>query len=193
MALASAYMPGGEVVNVPWSRKLLSREANRFLSMATNGRFSTLTCMVRAYGSAALHALESTADGMEVNPELVFAALKNGYRVVEVPARLKWTADRTGRFSLRRTLEHMFGVLQSGLRHRPALWLGIPGLIPGLLPLVVAVLLLTRTPVATGAIVVTITLIVQYVSLAIFAGQTATFFGMSYLTRRRQAARITKP
>jgi hypothetical protein len=130
---------------------------------------------------------------MEINPELVFAALKNGYRVVEVPARLKWGGDRSGRFNVRRTLAHIFGVLQSGLRHRPALWLGIPGLIPGLLPLVVAILLLTRTPAATGAIVVTVTLVVQYLSLAIFAGQTATFIGMSYFTRRRQAARLTKP
>ena len=35
IALASAYMSGGSVVNVPFVRRVLSREANRLLSLAT--------------------------------------------------------------------------------------------------------------------------------------------------------------
>ncbi|MGZ5256070.1 MAG: glycosyltransferase family 2 protein, partial [Vulcanimicrobiaceae bacterium] len=49
LVLASPYMRGGAVANVPWLRRVLSREANRFLSFATNGRYATITCMVRAY------------------------------------------------------------------------------------------------------------------------------------------------
>ena len=52
-----AYAHGGSVSNVPLLRRILSREANRLLSLATCGRFATLTCMVRAYRVEALRRL----------------------------------------------------------------------------------------------------------------------------------------
>ena len=48
LVLASPYMPGGAVSNVPVVRRVLSRCANRFLSMVAKGRIYTLTSMVRA-------------------------------------------------------------------------------------------------------------------------------------------------
>jgi glycosyltransferase involved in cell wall biosynthesis len=196
IALASAYMPGGSVSNVPWLRKVLSREANRFLSMATNGRYATLTCMVRAYRRSTLAGLFCDANGPELNAELLFAALRAGAKVTEVPAHLAWTHERandSSRLNWPRLGRVVWGVLRAGLHHRPALWLAIPGLIPGLLPFVVAALLLMRVSPQILAIGTVATLIVQYVSLGIFAGQTASFFGVSYFTRRRQAVRFSKP
>ena len=49
LVLASPYMKGGRISNVPWLRKVLSICANRFLSIVAHGRLSTLTCMVRGY------------------------------------------------------------------------------------------------------------------------------------------------
>src|SRR5579872_3355375 len=94
LVLASPYMRGGRVSNVPFVRRLLSREANRFLSFATNGRYATLTCMVRAYRLAFFRELGSTEERMEINPELAFKALKGGARVSEIPAQLQWSPER---------------------------------------------------------------------------------------------------
>jgi hypothetical protein len=70
-----------------------------------------------------------------------------------------------------------------GLRYRPALWLAVPGLIPGLLPLVVALLVIWRATPAQAALWTAVTLIVQYGSLAILSWQ-ATSFVSKRLQRR---------
>lgn len=191
LVLASAYMPGGSVTNVPWQRRVLSREANRFLSLATNARLHTLTCMVRAYRASLIASLNTSADGMEVMPEMLFDALRHGAKVVEIPAHLEWTAERArgaARLSLRRAWTHMMGVLHAGLAYRPALWLGVPGLIPGLLPLTVAVLLLLRVTPTVFAAATLAVLVVQYASIAILAGQATVFLGKASVARRRLTA-----
>ncbi|HET7815555.1 MAG TPA: glycosyltransferase family 2 protein [Candidatus Baltobacteraceae bacterium] len=188
VALASPYMRGGHVANVPYVRRLLSREANRFLSLATNGRYSTLTCMVRAYRRSFVTGLAPVARGMDVNAELVFLTLKNGGKIVEIPATLRWTDDRrTGapRMNLRKTIAQTWATLAAGLHFRPALWLAIPGLVPGLLPAVVAVLLLLHVPARTLALGTAVTVAVQYTSLAIFAGQLTAFFTGVRFARHR--------
>ena len=192
VAMASPYMAGGSVANVPWFRKILSREANRFLSLATSGRYSTLTCMVRAYRKSALAGLRIDADGMEVSPELAFAAIRSGARVVEIPARLEWSAGRaagSSRLNWARLGRHIAGVLQCGFRFRPTLYLAIPGLFPGLLPIVIATLLMMHASRQALAIGTAVTVAVQYVSLAIFAGQAASFFGVTFFARRRSSVR----
>ncbi|TAM62513.1 glycosyltransferase family 2 protein [bacterium] len=187
IALASVYMPGGSVVNVPWIRRLLSREANRFLSLAVNARLRTLTCMVRAYRAAVLPALGPTSDGMEANPEMLFAALRCGAKVVEVPARLEWSRQRAqagARLYPRRVTAQTLRILQAGLAYRPALWLGIPGLVPGLLPLTVIVLLFLRVPPAAFAGVTLAVVVIQYASVAVLAGQITAFAGRLWFQRR---------
>lgn len=191
IVLASAYMPGGSVTNVPWLRRMLSREANRFLSLATNVRIHTATCMVRAYRASFARGIPAAGDGMEANAELLFAALRQGAKIVEIPAKLAWSAQRAqagGRLNLRRLAGHIWAVLRCGIAFRPALLLGIPGLVPGLLPLVVAVLLVMRVSPQTLAVGTLVTIVVQYVSLAIFAGQAATAMGKVAKARRRHAS-----
>ncbi|TAM75751.1 glycosyltransferase family 2 protein [bacterium] len=195
MVLASAYMPGGRVVNVPWGRRVLSREANRFLSLATNARLHTLTCMVRAYRSELLAQLPAARDGMEINHELVFAALRAGANVVEIPARLAWSDERARavrRPKLARAAAHIWHVLRSGIAHRPALLLALPGLLPGPLPVVAVLLYALHASARTIAVGVTITAIVQYASLAVFAGQAAAFFTKRAPAHRRHAVQTNR-
>ncbi|MDE2572592.1 MAG: glycosyltransferase family 2 protein, partial [bacterium] len=195
IVLASAYMPGGSVAHVPWARRVLSREANRFLSLATNARIHTLTCMVRAYRASSARQLASEADGMEVNPELLFSALRSGARVVEIPARLSWSPGRAqgvSRLNLRRVGSNCLGVLRCGLSYRPALLLAIPGLTPGIAPVVMGVMFLFHASLKAIVIAGIIIETIQLVSLAILAGQVATFFGRVIITWRRQAARLTR-
>lgn len=188
IALASAYMRGGRVQNVPYWRKALSREANRFLSLATNGRYSTLTCMVRAYRKSFVRGMELEARGMDVNAEIVFLALKKHATIVEIPATLRWSDDRrhgAARMNLRKTIAQTWATLAAGFNFRPSLWLAIPGLVPGLLPAVVALLLLMHVPARTLALGTVITVAVQYSSLAIFAGQLTAFFTGARFARHR--------
>jgi len=191
IVLASAYMPGGSVANVPWIRRMLSREANRFLSLATNARLHTLTCMVRAYRASAIRPLAATSNGMEANPEILFAALRRGARVVEIPARLEWTIERArgaSRLNVKRAWSHFLGVLRCGFSYRPALLLGIPALLP-LLPMVAAVLLLLHVSPQVFAAGMLAAIVVQYTSLAILAGQATTFLGKNLITHKRHAPR----
>lgn len=188
VALASPYASGGSVINVPSLRRVLSREANRFLSLATNGRYATLTCMVRAYRVAALRRLEFHGDRMAAIAEMLLCALRQNMRVVEVPATLAWSeARRNGgrRINLPRIASQIGATLLLGCRYRPALWLALPGLFPGLLPLVVALLLAFRVDRTTLAIGTTATIVIQYTSLALFTGQITAFIRQKLNQRRR--------
>jgi dolichol-phosphate mannosyltransferase len=191
VVLASAYMKGGAVRGVPWMRAFLSREANRFLSLATGGRYATLTCMVRVYRLEFLRSrLRFDVDGMDVNAELAFQSLRAGGTIVEIPATLQWPLQRkrnAGRASLRSLAVLTWRTMNCGLRYRPALVLAIPGLIPGLLPVVVAAMLLMHLSPRAIALGTDVTLAVQYGSLAIFASQTFSFVRKRYFKRSTTA------
>lgn len=110
LVIASPYAERGEVANVPRRRRALSRWANRFLSLAAGGRIATLTGMVRAYDGAFLRSLDLTATGAEINPEIVYRAIRRRARIEEIPARLDWgerkaerAARGSGRSALRQT------------------------------------------------------------------------------------------
>ena len=174
VALASPYAFGGSVLNVPLLRRLLSREANRFLSLATNGRYATLTCMVRAY-----RVIRYTPAGVSQRSHGRHrrdAAMRACSRICassKFPRRCEWSqARRNGgrRINLARMASQIGATVLLGCRYRPALWLALPGLFPGLLPLVVALLLAFRVSRATLAIGTTATIVVQYTSLALFYG-----------------------
>jgi glycosyltransferase involved in cell wall biosynthesis len=177
VVLASAYMKGGKVRNVPWRRAILSREANRFLSMATNGKIATLTCIVRVYRRTVFRSLAFTTSGMDVNAVLLLQAVRSRLSIVELPAVLDWGQGRPGsRGSLRSICALTWRTLRCGFGYRPSLLLAIPGLIPGLLPFVVAVLYFMHLSAANIAFWSFVTIVIQYSSLALFAGQAATFF-----------------
>ena len=188
MVLASPYMRGGQVANVPWMRKHLSAWANHYLSLAAGGAIATLTCMVRAYNVAAVRKLEKHAKTMDYNFETLLLALREGMPVVEVPARLEWrriaTTDVAERRSSMKILSHSWSVLMAGIRHRPSLLFSIPGLVPGLLPLVVAILLAVHPSHAVIADAVGTTITIQVLSMAFSA-----LLAGSYLRQRRSLSR----
>lgn len=188
ITLASPYAPGGAVVNVPFVRRVLSREANRLLSLATGGKYATLTCMVRAYRTPAARELRFSSDDKSAVAEMLLDGFRKNMRVIEVPATLQWTEERRssrGRFNFPRVAAQIWHTLRLAFRHRPALWLAVPGLFPGLLPLVVALLLIFRVNAATLAVGTTATIVIQYTSLALFTGQITTFLGRKLSQKRR--------
>lgn len=187
IALASPYASGGSVVNVPPVRRVLSREANRLLSLSTGGRYATLTCMVRAYRTSAIKQLEFQSNGMTAIAEMLLSGVRKKLSVVEVPARLQWSDERRASrrgFNLPRLTSQATATFLLACRHRPSLWLALPGLFPGLLPLVVGLLVVLRVKPSVLAVGTTATIVVQYTSLALFTGQITTFLGRKLHQKR---------
>ncbi|MES2352820.1 MAG: glycosyltransferase family 2 protein [Pseudomonadota bacterium] len=130
IVLASPYMEGGKISNVPWLRKTLSVCANRFLAMTTNGHFSTLTSMMRVYDGRFLRSLDLRSKGMDVMPEIIYKARLLGARIVEIPAHLDWglqNAEPERRSSMK-LWRHTASIILSGFVFRPVMFFVLPGL-----------------------------------------------------------------
>jgi glycosyltransferase involved in cell wall biosynthesis len=131
IVIASPYMKGGRISNVPWLRKNLSVWANRFLSVTAEGHLSTLTSMVRAYDAQFLRSLSLKSMGMDIMPEVIYKAMILGARIEEVPAHLDWSslkASTTPRRSSMKLFRHVLSTLFSGFLFRPFMFFVMPGL-----------------------------------------------------------------
>jgi hypothetical protein len=134
--IASPYLQGGKVENVPELRRILSVGANKFLSIAAHGRVKTLTGMVRAYDARFLRTVDFYSMGMEVNSEILYKAMVLRARIEEIPAVLKWhppdTADvargKPPRKSSMRIAKYVMTILVSGFLYRPIMFFLVPGI-----------------------------------------------------------------
>ena len=137
IVIASPYLAGGAVENVPEFRRILSVGANKFLSLASHGRIKTLTGMVRAYDARFLRTLDFYSMGMEVNSEILYKAMVLRARIEEIPAVLKWhlpppidpaAPPKPARKSSMRIAKYVATLLVSGFLYRPIMFFAIPGL-----------------------------------------------------------------
>ncbi len=191
VVVASAFAPGGSVHHVPRRRAWLSRWANRFLSYAIHERVHTLTCIVRAYRTAAVRELCAMRPGGDAAHALLLDAIRAGMRVCEVPAELKWAPTRRSRMSFTATVRRTWSVLGAALRERPSLALTIPGLVPGVLPLSIALALVAHASDRQVAVVGSTTFAVQTASLIIF-GFHSTNFALRTWMRRHADRRLLR-
>ena len=140
IVIASPYMEGGKVSNVPWLRKVMSKWANRYLCLtATKDRFSdkitTITGMVRAYDCRFLNRLNLKAMDVDINSEIIYKAMILRARIVEIPAHLDWGAEhkvkKSGgrRKSSLRIIRSIVQSLISGFMFRPFMFFVLPGLV----------------------------------------------------------------
>jgi glycosyltransferase involved in cell wall biosynthesis len=134
VVVASPYMNGGRLSNVPPLRRTLSIWANRFLSIAARGHLSTLTGMVRAYDGRFLRTLDLRAQGAEVNPEIIYKSKLLSARISEIPGHLNWGVQRAERVARQskinmRMVRHMLAVMLSGFLFRPVMFFVLPGFV----------------------------------------------------------------
>ena len=132
MVLASPYMKGGSVANVPWHRRILSVLGNRFLSFFVPGQFATLTSMMRAYDGKFIRTLNLRAVGMDVMPEMIHKTMILRGSIVEEPARLDWAPSAKfgqTRISSMRIFRQVASTILAGFIFRPFLFFIIPGLL----------------------------------------------------------------
>ncbi len=132
IVIASPYMVGGKTTNVPFTRRLASRWANRMLAFAAGGQLSTVTGMVRVYDGRFLRTLNLKAMDTDINTEIIYKARVLRARIVEIPAHLDWSFQstdgmrRAGGIKMRRTT---VSSLFSAFIFRPFLFFTLPGLL----------------------------------------------------------------
>src|SRR5436305_133320 len=95
LVLGSRYIPGGSIIDWPRLRRLLSRAGSLYARMILGVRIRDLTGGYRCIRREVLERLELTtlrSQGYVFNIELTFRALREGFRVREVPIQFR---DRT--------------------------------------------------------------------------------------------------
>jgi dolichol-phosphate mannosyltransferase len=101
--LASPYMPGGGVQNVPFLRLWISKLGNKILRLAMPNRIYTSTGIFRAYRRKVLDSIELESDGKEIHLEILSKAIALGYRVKEIPTILKGRQRGKSKFRFKKT------------------------------------------------------------------------------------------
>jgi len=101
--LASPYMPGGGVRDVPFLRLWISRWGNKILRFTMPNRIYTSTGIFRAYRRDVLECLDLESDGKEIHLEILSKAIALGYRVKEVPAILTSRRKGKSKFKFKKT------------------------------------------------------------------------------------------
>ena len=124
--LASPYMPGGRVQDVPVLRLWISKLGNKILRLALPNRIYTSTGIFRAYRKRVLDSMELESDGKEIHLEILSKAMALGFRVKEVPAILRGRRKGRSKFKLKKTTaSHLaFSVFE-----KPMLIFGLLGLV----------------------------------------------------------------
>lgn len=88
LVIGSRYVPGGEVVNWPTRRLVLSRAGNLYVRAMTGLPVADATSGFRAFRADVLRTIDATASrsqGYAFQLELALQAWRAGYRVRELP------------------------------------------------------------------------------------------------------------
>jgi dolichol-phosphate mannosyltransferase len=88
VVIGSRYVPGGEIVNWPLRRKLLSRFANIYIRTVTRLSARDCTSGYRCWRRDTLASMpldRFISDGYSFLVEMLYVATRRGCRVVEVP------------------------------------------------------------------------------------------------------------
>ncbi|MBW3647871.1 MAG: polyprenol monophosphomannose synthase [Actinobacteria bacterium] len=120
LALGSRWIPGGEVVNWPATRKLLSRGGNAYTRIALGLPLRDATGGYRAYRRAVLDSLplgEVASQGYCFQVDLAWQTWKAGWTVVEVPITFVERERGQSKMSRSIVLEALWRVSWWGLRH----------------------------------------------------------------------------
>ena len=148
IVIASPYMPGGKVTDVPFGRKIMSRWVNEFMRIAAQDKYHTYTGMVRAYRKDFINTVNLKTKDYEINPEILYKAMILRARVVEIPAHLDWTEQnkyKGKRTSSIKMLRGFFSGIMSSFIFRPYIFFLAIGLVLMLLSMYELVWLLVDT------------------------------------------------
>jgi len=121
LVLGSRWVPGGTVVNWPVSRKILSRGGNLWTRLALGLPLKDATGGYRAFRRQTLQGLgldDVASAGYCFQVDLVWRALKAGFRVVEVPITFVEREHGVSKMSQRIVVEALLLTTLWGVKHR---------------------------------------------------------------------------
>jgi dolichol-phosphate mannosyltransferase len=121
VVLGSRWVPGGEVVNWPLSRKVLSRGGNVYTRVALGIPLRDATGGFRAFRAHVLRSLDLegvASQGYCFQVDLAWRAVQRGFAVVEVPITFVEREIGTSKMSRAIVLEALWRVTQWGSAHR---------------------------------------------------------------------------
>jgi len=90
VVVVSPYMKGGLVQGVPFNRLIVSRCANWLMGGFFEGKFATVTCVVRGYRGDLIRKLYLVDSGKELHLEILRKLGLYNARIQEIPGRLIW-------------------------------------------------------------------------------------------------------
>ena len=117
--IGSRYVPGGDTVDWPVHRRVLSRWGNRYTSFVLRLQVRDCTSGFRAYRADALRAISpstTTAEGYAFLTELVRRLVRGGFKVMETPIVFTDRERGTSKMSGRIIAESMLLVTRWGVR-----------------------------------------------------------------------------
>jgi hypothetical protein len=148
IVIASPYMHGGKVTDVPFGRKVMSRWVNRFMRIAAQDKYHTYTGMVRAYKKDFIQTVNLKTKDYEINPEILYKAMILRARIDEIPAHLDWTEQnkyKGKRTSSMRVIRGFFSGIMSSFIFRPYIFFLAIGVVLMLLSMYEIIWLLVDT------------------------------------------------
>jgi dolichol-phosphate mannosyltransferase len=123
LVLGSRWVDGGQILNWPRSRELLSRGGNAYVRLVLGVPLHDATGGFRAYRRTVLDALpldDVASHGYCFQVDLAWRATQAGYRVVEVPITFVERVRGESKMSRRIVAEALWRVTWWGLRARRA-------------------------------------------------------------------------
>ncbi|MDO4761722.1 MAG: polyprenol monophosphomannose synthase [Corynebacterium sp.] len=121
LVIGSRYVPGGEVVNWPKNRWVLSKGGNIYISLALGAGLSDMTAGYRAFRRAVLEAIdldELSNAGYIFQVDMAWRVVQAGFDVREVP--ITFTEREIGESKLDGSFvkDSLMEVTKWGLNHR---------------------------------------------------------------------------
>ncbi|MFC3687672.1 polyprenol monophosphomannose synthase [Aquipuribacter hungaricus] len=121
LAIGSRWVPGGEVRNWPWTRRVLSRGGNTYTRLVLGIGVRDATAGFRAFSAHALRTLplaDVASAGYCFQVDLAWRASRCGLRVVEVPITFVEREAGASKMSGGIVREALWRVTVWGVRHR---------------------------------------------------------------------------
>lgn len=121
ITLGTRWIPGGSVVNWPFSRKLLSKSGTRYARIALGIPLNDLTGGFRVYTAQLLNSLnlkKMTATGYCFQIEMAMASLYAGATAVEVPITFVERVNGVSKMSRAIVVEALWQTTLWGLSRR---------------------------------------------------------------------------
>jgi dolichol-phosphate mannosyltransferase len=130
LVLGSRWVPGGQVVNWPVQREILSRGGNLYNRLALGLPLGDSTGGFRAFRATALEKLdlsEVESQGYCFQVDIALRAIRRGLRVDEVPITFVEREHGVSKMNRNIVVEAFWRVTQWGIRYRTDQILGVLG------------------------------------------------------------------